>query len=61
LGLGESDRNGRLCHTEAVELLASRINAEMLHPERVMEKLDLHSRTELIKFALREGVIRVDE
>jgi len=32
----------------------------MSHRERVMEKLDLHSRTELIRFAIRQGIIRVD-
>jgi DNA-binding CsgD family transcriptional regulator len=31
----------------------------MSHREHVMEKLDLHSRTDLIKFALRRGVITV--
>jgi len=25
-----------------------------------MEKLDLHSRTELIRFAIKQGIIRVD-
>ncbi len=31
----------------------------MSHRERMMEKLDIHSRTDLIKFALKRGVIRV--
>jgi len=26
----------------------------------VMEKLDVHNRTELVRFALRRGVIRID-
>ena len=30
------------------------------HRTHIMEKLDLHSRTELIKFALRQGVIRIE-
>ena len=32
----------------------------MSHREHIMQKLDLHSRTDLIKFALQQGVIRVD-
>jgi len=32
----------------------------MSHREHIMEKLGLHSRTELIKFALREGVISLE-
>jgi DNA-binding NarL/FixJ family response regulator len=28
--------------------------------EHLMEKLDLHSRTELIHFAIRAGVVRVE-
>jgi len=28
--------------------------------QRIMEKLDLHSRTELLKYALRKGLIRLD-
>jgi len=32
----------------------------MSHREHVMEKLDLHNRTELVRFALKLGVIRVE-
>jgi DNA-binding NarL/FixJ family response regulator len=32
----------------------------MSHREKVMEKLQLHNRTELVRFALKRGVIRVD-
>jgi DNA-binding CsgD family transcriptional regulator len=31
----------------------------MSHRERVMGKLALHTRTDLVKFALRRGVIQV--
>jgi DNA-binding NarL/FixJ family response regulator len=31
----------------------------MTHRAHVMQKLDLHDRTGLVKFALREGVIRL--
>jgi len=36
------------------------VKTAMSHRERIMRKLDLHSRTELIRFALQKGVIRVD-
>lgn len=45
---------------EVAELLDITVKTAMSHRERMMEKLGLHSRTELIKFALRRGVIRVD-
>jgi DNA-binding CsgD family transcriptional regulator len=32
----------------------------MSHREHVMAKLEVHNRTELIRFALRAGVIRDD-
>jgi DNA-binding NarL/FixJ family response regulator len=46
---------------EVAELLGISVKTAMSHREHLMEKLDLHSRTELIKFALREGVIRIDD
>jgi DNA-binding NarL/FixJ family response regulator len=33
----------------------------MSHREHIMQKLSLHSRTELIRFALKQGVIRVED
>jgi DNA-binding NarL/FixJ family response regulator len=45
---------------EVAELLDISVKTAMSHREHIMEKLDLHSRTELIKFALREGVIRIE-
>ena len=44
---------------EIAETLDISVKTAMAHREHLMEKLDLHSRTELIKFALRRGVIRV--
>jgi DNA-binding NarL/FixJ family response regulator len=46
---------------EVAQLLDISVKTAMSHREHIMAKLDLHSRTELIKFALREGVIRVDD
>jgi DNA-binding NarL/FixJ family response regulator len=43
---------------EVAEMLEISVKTAMSHREHIMQKLDLHSRTELIKFALREGVIR---
>ncbi|MBP1635251.1 MAG: two component transcriptional regulator, LuxR family [Acidobacteria bacterium] len=45
---------------EVAELLDVSVKTAMSHRERIMRKLDLHSRTELIRFALQKGVIRVD-
>ena len=44
---------------EIAETLDISVKTAMAHREHLMEKLDLHSRTELIKFALRRGVMRV--
>jgi DNA-binding NarL/FixJ family response regulator len=45
---------------EVAEVLDISVKTAMSHREHIMEKLGLHSRTELIKFALREGVIRIE-
>jgi DNA-binding NarL/FixJ family response regulator len=43
---------------EAAHLLGISVKTAMSHREHLMEKLGLHNRTELIKFALRAGVIK---
>ncbi len=30
------------------------------HRERIMNKLNMHSRTELVKFAIRTGLVQLD-
>jgi DNA-binding NarL/FixJ family response regulator len=45
---------------EIADALGISVKTAMSHRERIMQKLDLHSRTDLIKFALRRGVIRVE-
>ncbi len=45
---------------DVAELLDISVKTAMSHREHIMQKLDLHSRTELIRFALQHGVIRVD-
>jgi DNA-binding NarL/FixJ family response regulator len=45
---------------EVAEVLGISVKTAMSHREHVMEKLGLHNRTELVRFAIRRGVIRVD-
>jgi len=49
-----------LSNKEVAEVLAISVKTAMSHREKVMEKLGLHNRTELVRFALKRGVIRVD-
>jgi DNA-binding NarL/FixJ family response regulator len=46
---------------EVAELLGISVKTAMTHREHVMEKLGVHNRTELVRFAIKRGVIRVDE
>jgi len=43
---------------DVAQLLGISVKTAMSHRERVMEKLALHNRTDLIRFALRRGVIQ---
>ena len=45
---------------EVAEALGISVKTAMTHREHVMEKLGLHNRTELVRFALKKGVIRVE-
>ena len=45
---------------EVAEALGISVKTAMSHREHVMEKLGVHNRTELVRFALKKGVIRVD-
>jgi DNA-binding NarL/FixJ family response regulator len=45
---------------EVATLLGISVKTAMSHREHVMEKLRVHNRTDLIRFALRHGVIRAD-
>jgi len=45
---------------EVAELLDISVKTAMSHREHIMQKLDLHSRTDLIKFAIQQGVIRIE-
>ena len=45
---------------EVAVVLGISVKTAMSHRERMMEKLQLHNRTELVRYALRQGVIRVE-
>jgi DNA-binding NarL/FixJ family response regulator len=45
---------------EVAETLGISVKTAMSHRERVMEKLNAHNRTDLVRFALKKGVIRVE-
>jgi len=46
---------------EVAETLGISVKTAMSHREKVMEKLGVHNRTELVRFAIKRGVIRVDD
>ena len=45
---------------EIADLLAISVKTVLGHRTNVMEKLDIHSRTDLIKYAIRAGLISLD-
>lgn len=45
---------------EIADLLCVSIKTVLGHRTKIMEKLDIHNRTELVKYALRKGLITVD-
>ena len=45
---------------DVAEVLGISVKTAMSHRENVMRKLDLHNRTDLIRFAIQRGVIRVE-
>jgi DNA-binding NarL/FixJ family response regulator len=44
---------------EVAQVLGISVKTAMSHRERVMHKLDIHNRTELVKLALKQGVIKL--
>ena len=44
---------------EVAQVLGISVKTAMSHRERVMQKLDIHNRTELVKVALKQGVIKL--
>ena len=47
-------------HVVMAQLLCISVKTVMGHRTNVMEKLDVHNQTELVRFALGHGLIRVD-
>ena len=45
---------------EIAELLSISLKTVISHRTKIMEKLDLHNRTELIKYAMRKGLVSMD-
>ena len=45
---------------EIGEMLAISLKTVLCHRTRIMKKLDLHNSTELIKYAMRKGLIGMD-
>ena len=45
---------------EIADLLCLSIKTVMGHRANVMQKLGLHNRTELVKYAIRQGLVRID-
>ena len=49
-----------LTNQEIADLLCVRVKTVLGHRTNLMEKLGIHNRTELIKYAIRKGLIAVD-
>ena len=50
-----------LRNQEIADRLAISVRTVERHRENIMERLNLHSRTDLVKYALRKGLIQLDE
>lgn len=46
---------------EIADTLVISVKTVLAHRAKIMEKLDIHNRTDLVKYALRKGLISVDE
>src|SRR5208282_2842728 len=48
-------------HKEIAGLLNISVKTVIAHQSNISEKLDLHSRTDLLKFAILKGIIKIDQ
>jgi two-component system response regulator NreC len=66
-GLTEREREvlAHIAEDETNQAIANQlrisINTVERHRENIMQKLNLHTRTELVKYAIRKGIISLDE
>lgn len=66
-GLTEREREvlALIAEDETNQAIANRLNISVKtverHRENIMQKLNLHTRTELVKYAIRKGIISLDE
>jgi len=47
-------------HKEAADILGISVKTVIVHQTNIGEKLDLHTRAGLIKFAIQKGIIKID-
>jgi len=47
-------------HKEAADMLSISVKTVMAHQTNIGEKLDIHTRAGLIKFAIQKGIIKID-
>lgn len=45
---------------EIAEMLSLSVKTVIAHRANLMEKLDIHNRTELVKYAIRKGLVQID-
>jgi DNA-binding NarL/FixJ family response regulator len=48
-------------HKEAATLLNISVKTVIAHQSNIFEKLSLHNRSDLMKFAIRQGIIKIEE